>query len=235
MAQRGYTVITYAKDAKERTRNIVFVEKLRALLDVRCQIGKQEKIVSEFDKNVSRWINSSKGTVLIFTPSFASNTWKQIFNRGRFTYDARTKAKKRLIPVIMPPFQRKDLDRIFGVGRHVRVHDPVVFGPNWEEERAMLELVNIIKDTKCIDPLGEQINLVEFSTCMTYAIRNRTPPELFTNDYLQEIAVATTTERTSYDSRARPTTTADDTSAVNDSRPNDASPTPDDTNDGKLN
>lgn len=76
MAQRGYTVITYAKDAKERTRNIVFVEKLRALLDVRCQIGKQEKIVSEFDKNVSRWINSSKGTVLIFTPSFASNTWK---------------------------------------------------------------------------------------------------------------------------------------------------------------
>ena len=176
MAQCGYTVITYTKDTKERTRNIVFVEMLRELLGVRCQIGKEEKIVSEFDQNMSRWINSSKGTVLIFTPSFASNTWKQIFNKGRFTYDARTKAKKRFIPVIMPPFQRTDLNRIFGVGRHVRVHDPVVFGPNWEGDRAMLELANIIKDTKCIDPRGEQINLVEFSTCMTYAIRNRTPP-----------------------------------------------------------
>lgn len=178
MAKRGYTVVTYAKDQQERMNNIIFVEKLRDMLDVLNQTGKEKKIASHFDTNMARWINSSKGTVLIFTPSFAENTWMEIF-KGHFTYDARTKAKQRFIPVVMPPYQRSDLKAIFGE-TDVISHDPVVFGLGWESELSMQELVNI--DTECIDPQGEQINLVEFRTCKTrgvqslYAIRNRTPP-----------------------------------------------------------
>ena len=175
--KRGYTVVTYAKDKQERKNNIIFVELLRGMLDIRKQMGKEEKIKQrDFDKKMSRWIKASEATILIFTPSFASNTWSEIFNKRRFTYYERTRAKKMIIPVIMPPYQRTALQSKLGEIQ-VLAHDPVVFGSGWESDlNAWVELAKIVQGTGCSDRSRVRINLVEFSVCMKYAIRNRQHP-----------------------------------------------------------
>jgi len=179
--RRGYTVVMYAKDERERENNIIFVEMLRRMLRIRKQIGR-EQIKTNIDKNgidrpMSSWIKSSKATVVIFTPSFARNAWKTIFNKGQKTYAARTKVGKRFIPVVMPPANRSDLARKLGTYK-LKAHTPVIFGLRWKtnlQQAAWVELANSIKCTGPINRSAEKINLIEFDQDMTYAIRNRKP------------------------------------------------------------
>ena len=175
--KRRYTVVTYAKDAQERRNNIIYVEILRRMLGINKQFGKEERIKqTDFDNKMSRWIKVSEATILIFTPSFASNTWSEVFNKCHLTYYERTQAKKKLIPVIMPPFQIRELQIKLGQTR-VLAHDPVVFKQDWENDKnAWKRLAKIVKDTGCSKRSRVHINLVEFSTCMTYAICNRQQP-----------------------------------------------------------
>ena len=177
----GYTVMMYAQDERERENNIIFVEMLRRMLCIRKQIGR-EQIKTNIHKNgidqpMSRWIKSSKATVVIFTPSFARNAWKMIFNKGRKTYTARTEAGKRFIPIVLPPANRSDLTRKLGSYK-MKAHTPVIFRQGWKtnlQQAAWVELANSIKCTGPINRSGETINLIEFDQDMTYAIRNRKP------------------------------------------------------------
>ncbi|KAI0211597.1 hypothetical protein LSAT2_003569, partial [Lamellibrachia satsuma] len=82
---------------------------------------------------MSAWINTSKCTLLIFTPSFANKTWVRIFNQGKKTYNARTNAGRRLIPVIMPGFRGTALLSLLGT-RDVLANKPVEFGRYWKKD-----------------------------------------------------------------------------------------------------
>ena len=178
MATRcGYTVVMFAKDERERENNIIFVEMLRRMLRIRKQIATEKIETNDIDRPMSKWIKSSKATVVIFTPSFARNAWKTIFNKGQKTYTARTKVGKRFIPVVMPPANRSDLARKLRTYK-LKAHTPVIFGQGWKtnlQQPAWVELANIIKCTGPFNRSGEKINLIEFDQDMKCAIRNRKP------------------------------------------------------------
>ena len=175
--RRNYTVVTYAGDAYQLRNNIIFVEKLREKLKIHKQSDTPETVQPEqFDTKMSSWINKSKCTLLIFTPSFANKTWVRIFNQGKKTYNARTNAGGRLIPVIMPGFKGLALQVLLGTWQ-VLANKPIKFGTRWrKDEAAWNKLTSTIKALDCRYKDGECINLVEFSRNLTYITRNRIPP-----------------------------------------------------------
>ena len=179
-ARSGYTVVTLVGDQEQLRRNIIFVQKLREKLEISKQYDTTEIVEPKsFDKSMSAWINTSKCTLLIFTPSFANKTWVRIFNQGKMTYDARTNAGGRLIPVIMSGFKGLALQGLLGT-RNVLANQPVEFGQYWKrDEVAWDKLTNTIKALERNYVSRECINLVEFSKDMTKITHNRIPPGKF--------------------------------------------------------
>ena len=178
--RRGYTVVTYVEDQEQLRKNKMFVEKLREKLEIDKQYDTTETVQPEqFDMKMSSWINISKCTLLIFTPSFANKTWVRIFNEGRKTYNARTNAGRRLIPVIMPGFRGTALLSLLGT-RDVLANKPIEFGQYWKKDEAAWDkLTNTINALEHHHESRECINLVEFSTNMAYIMRSRIPPGKF--------------------------------------------------------
>ena len=175
--RKDYSVVTYGGNTYELQNNMQFVQKLRLRLEVRKQNTKKKTIEPiDYDKTMSSLIGHSKCTILIFTPSFGEQTWNKIFNQGEKTFDARTKAGRRLIPVIMPGFKGTALLHLLGSWK-VLANEPVTFGTHWKkDEEAWDRLTDTIKALEYHYESGECINLVEFSADMKYMTLNRPPP-----------------------------------------------------------
>jgi len=164
---------TYNEDQKE---TICFVDKLRKRLGIRTQTAPEERIKQVYvDTTLSKWINKSHVTVLVLTRSFANAAWVPIFNEGRFAYDARSSAGETLIPVIMPMFPKKKFKTMFGT-HMVLVHEPFTFVKKWQSDESMWKKFAKIIKSVARNPTQMEINLVEFTPDMKYAIRNRTLP-----------------------------------------------------------
>ena len=177
MARQGCTVIMHAKEMEDRRESIWFIHILRKLLEIRSQIGKQERIErKQFDREFSKWINTSQVTLVVLTPSFGNaEVWKDTFNKGRFTYDASQKAQERFIPVIMPKFPVERLEAMFGT-HMVHSHTPLEFKDGWQSNQEdWSQLARTIRNVAGMKD-RMQINLVELSPSMDHAICNRTLP-----------------------------------------------------------
>jgi len=175
--RRGCTVIMHANELEGRRENIWFIHILRKLLEIRSQIGEQERIDrKQFDHEFSKWISSSQVTLVVLTASFGdASVWKDTFNTGRFTYDARQKAKECFIPVMMPQFPSERLDLMFGT-HMVTAHTPFKFKDGWQNNQEdWSQLARTIRNVAGVKH-RMQINLVELNPSMAYAIRNRTLP-----------------------------------------------------------
>ena len=176
--RKDYTVVTYAKDEQELRNNAIFIQMLREKLNIRKQNDNREKVGSRhFNTKMSSWINNSKCTLLIFTPSFVNKIWVKIFSKGE-TIDARTMAESKLILVFMPGFIKGELYSLLDKWNILK-NPSVAFGTCWWEDIvAWKNLTDIIKEFDYVG--GECINVVEFRRDMQYIMFNQPLPGKFT-------------------------------------------------------
>ena len=180
--RKGCTVIMYSTSMQDQRENNWFIHKLRTYLAIRIQSGPEKTInQSKVDKESYHLVRTSKVTVLHLTKSIVDAKRLLMFNEGRSSYDARCKAGKKLIPVMMPQFPETRYKEM--VGRNsTKSHDPFKFEKGWEQnKKKWIQFANIIKMAAGTRHLME-INLLELfpcvksNPCCTSAILNRKLP-----------------------------------------------------------